>query len=884
MRLLPAAVLALLFSTTLVAQDTQAPATAETTAPGSAAAASDEPAVLLGVFEVRAEKDLGYQATSTVSGTRTNELLRNLPMAVSVLNQELINDIAATDPAALFNYGVGIEPNNASGIGTPYGDGSNSVKVRGIQSAWNSRDGFIWYAISDNFNTENIEILRGPSGNIYGDGRAGGVMNIATKRAKLRDFGTLAVRWDSESSLRTTIDYNKKLSPKAALRINLVDSDERFWKDTAYDRRQGFALAFSYELTRRSRFVATVERNLVERVNQRGSLTDNFSSGYVLGTGTNALGTHPVGTGAIQAAGATQRWTVIDGQMRNLENTSTAVFRQTAGIPATQTTGVSESIIPRHQQWNGPSDQLNNRSWAVNASFEQQVGERTTLEAAFNLQIAEREDIFSNLDGPRRDVNPFLPGPDNSLVPNPNFDQLYVDHRYTSATYNNKVPSYRFTVLHDFDFKYTKQRVILTSSLRDERFHLIQSQELLSPAAITAAGLTGTAARRTNNQVRRRFYLADGNDGNIRRQDHPDIDFSAETGGQKAHQPFTSYSLLSLGRYWENRIISTVGVRRDNFVNYRAVQIIDPVTGLASYQLDPDGTESMPKLLNLWTTRYNYGAVFSPVKQARVFWTYQENFQQSGAVPYFNGDTRLPSTGVGIDYGVSFYLFDDRITATVTRFDIKAENQNVSVLSNQNIVDEINSLLGTTYTTATPQDTRSRRTEGWEFELVANPTPQWAVSFKWSNRHLVNTDFVPRFSALLERMKAATNDSSLYALTQAQHDALTVEEPDNGMNWNVTTRYSFTRGWLKGFRVGLYGFKRQTKTYDFAGRPPLTFKGFIMANAFLSYDYKLLEKHRCSIQLNIENLLNDQTRIGNSYTNYSYNAPTRFVITQKFNF
>ncbi len=850
-----------------------------------AASPSDSEAVVLSPFVVETERDNGYQATSTLSGTRTNELLRNLPMAVSVLNQELINDIAATDPAALFNYGIGIEPNNATGIGTPYGDGSNSVVVRGIQSSWNSRDGFIWYAISDNFNTENIEILRGPSGNIYGDGRAGGVMNIATKRAKLRDFSSLALRWDSEGSLRATIDYNQKLSAKAAVRVNLVKSDERYWQDTAYDRREGLAVAFNYEFTKRSRFTGTVERNLVHRVNQRGLLTDNFSSGYVLGSGTNALGANPAGTGAMQAAGTTQRWTVINEQMFNLENRTTAVFRQTTGIPTNQTAAVSESIIPRHQQWNGPSDQLNNNSWAVNAAFEQLVGEHTTLEAAFNLQVADRQDYFSNLDGPRRDVNPFLPGPNNTLVPNPNFDQLYVDYRYTSGKYWNTVPSYRLTALHDFDFKYTTQRVILTTSLRDERFRLIQRQELLSPAAIAAAGLTGTEARLTNNQVRRRFYLKDGNDGNIRRMDRADIDFAAESpGGQKSHQPFTSYSLLSLGRYWQNRIISTVGVRRDNFVNYRPNLLTDAVTGMAHYQHNEDGTEFVPKLLNLWTTRYNYGVVFSPIKQARAFWTYQENFQQSGAVPYFNGDTRVPSTGVGIDYGVSAYLLDDRITATVTYFDNKAENQNVNVLASQNIVDEINNLLGTTYNTGTPQDTRSRKTKGWEFELVANPTPQWAVSFKWSSRELVNTDFVPRFTALLARMKAATNDSSRYALTQAQYDAVTVENANNGMNWNVTTRYSFDRGPLKGLRVGAYGYLRQKKSFDFTNRPSLSFGGYVMTNVFANYSYKLMQKYRCDLQLNVENLLNNQARLGNNYTSYSFNAPTKLIVTQRFNF
>jgi outer membrane receptor for ferric coprogen and ferric-rhodotorulic acid len=385
--------------------------------------------------------------------------------------------------------------------------------------------------------------------------------------------------------------------------------------------------------------------------------------------------------------------------------------------------------------------------------------------------------------------------------------------------------------------------------------------------------------------VRRRHYLKDGNDDAIRRTARTDVTFSEEVpGGQKSHQPYYSTSLLALGRYWGNRILTTVGARRDNFRVYRPSLHTDSVTGLAYYQHNPDGTEYAPRALNLWVTRLNYGAVFSPVNQFRAFWNYAENFQQDGVNPYFNGDPREPRSGVGIDYGVSLYLFKDRFTATVTRFDNKAQNQGVSVLANQNIVDEINRLLGTSYNTGYPQDTRSRQTKGWEFELVANPTPQWALSFKWSERRLANTDFVPRFTRLLEQMKAATTDSTRYALTQAQYDTVTIENADNGMNWNVTTRYSFTRGPLKGARVGTYGFMKQTRTFNIANRPALTVEGYVMVNAFVSYDYKYFGQRRGSLQLNIENLRDLQTRIGNNYTGYSYLAPRRFVLTQRFDF
>lgn len=849
-------------------------------APSSTPSRTEEEPVLLDVFHVDTDRAHGYQAMSTTSGTRTNELLRDLPMAVTVLTQEYLQDLAATDPAAILNYGVNLEPGNQSGIGNDYGGGGNAVFVRGVQSSWNSRDGFIWYAISDNYNTENIEILRGPSGNIYGDGRVGGVLNIATKRAKLRDYGQLQLRWDSEDSLRGSLDLNRRLSRNGALRLNLLKSNQLFWKDTAYDRREGAAIAYLHEFTRRSRFSGSIEYNRVRRVNTRGLLVDGYSTAYVPGTGTPAAGTVP-GTAVIQAAGSSQRWTLLGDRLLNLESGPGQVFRVTSGAGQNN---APTSLIPRHQQWNGPDDQLNHDSIAVNAAYEQQFGERATFELAFNLQVSRRTDQLANQSQVLRDVNPLLPDGRGGLVPNPDYDALYVEHRFTSTYYYNSVPSYRATLLRDFDFGVTRQRLIASLSLRDERFRLIQRQEMLAPAAVAALGLTGAEARPTNNRVWRRYYLSNGN-GALGRVTRDDIDFTSEIpGGQRTHQPFYSGSALAFGRYWQNRIVTTVGVRRDNFDRFDYRLLTDPVTGLGFLERAPDGSLVKNQTLNLWTTRWNYGIVFSPWSWGRVFWNYAENFQQNGAGDYFNGDARLPRTGEGVDYGLSLYLWENRLSATLTRFDNAAKNETATAIANQQQADEMNALLGTQYTTAAVQDTRSRTTEGWELELVANPTRAWTISFKWSQRRLVNTDFVPRLTAALDRMRQLTSDPSLYSRTFNQYATLVVENLNSRNAWNVTTRYSFLSGPLKGARVGFYGYPKKEQTFSFAGRPDLTFEGYFMANAFAGFGYRLFGRHKADVQLNIENLLNKQTVIGNSYTNRSYLAPVKCIVTHRLDF
>jgi len=847
---------------------------------GKAAQNPDE-AVMLSAFEVRSEKDVGYQAMSTIAGTRTNEQLRDLPVAVSILNKDFIRDIAATDVGETLRYAIGVESiSSAFGVGNDYGGGGNALTFRGIQASWQGRDGFIWYAVSDNFDTEMLEVNRGPSGNVFGDSRAGGVLDIVSKRAKLANFSEWNLRWDSEGSKRTSLDANRRLSDKAALRVNLLYSDQKDWRDTTHDNRQSEALAFQYDLTPRTRFRSNIEYNKVTRVPPRSLTTDNFSTTYVLGSGSNGTAT-PAGTATIQAAGNVERWTIINDQRVNLTSTASNIFRLTSVGNQFNT---SESIIPRQMNWYGPSDHLDHDSLVLNAAIEHQLGDRTSLSFAYNLQISDRKDFTANLDGPRRDVNPNLPGPSGTLAPNPNFDKLYIEHRWTSQRFQNTVNSFSFTGVQDWDFGFTKQRLIANGSLRDDAFLMTSYQDLLTPKAIAAAGLTGAAALQTNNTVRRRYYIENGNGDRIRYTERLGDSALFPTAYSKSRADLWAASALILGRYWQNHVITAAGVRRDDYKGRNVNSIIDPSTGLAYLERDARGDELWRYQGSAVHTSWNYGAVFSPIHQARAFANYAENFAQNGVLAYFTGDKHIPLSGSGWDYGASAYLLDDRITATVTVFDAKAASQNATAIASQTEADEINALLGTKYSLANPQDTTSTHTKGYELELVTNLTKQWTLSYKYSFRHTLTSDFVPRLTATLTAMKAATTDPTKYALTQAQYNSLVNANPSSRMGWNIATRYSFANGRLKGVRIGSYAYWRQGLWAYASPRPSLYYKSYILLNAFAGYEYKVTQKITSDFQFNIENLLNKQPLIGNSYTNNSYLPPVKFILQNTFRF
>ena len=840
--------------------------------------------VTLSAFEVTTDKDVGYQSTATLSGTRTGELLRNMPVSVSIINQELLNDVGLTDVMqAMALYGVGVEQTGEPGIGLAgIGGGGNSLNFRGIQSSWQGRDGFVWYGVSDSFNVESLEVSRGPSGNVFGDSRAGGLPNIVSKRAKAsRNFGVLNLRLDSEGGTRATLDWNRQLTKKAAVRLNLLRGDGRDWRDTAIDRREGLGAAVQYDFTRDTRLNIVGEYNNVSRNPTQGLLTNNYDSGYVLGTGSVAPPPAPAGTAVLQAAGALQRWTYIGGQRYNFTSTATYLSRQTT-VAANLQNAVPESLIPRHMLWNGPSHRLDHDSKSLTANLDHRFGPNTVVQGTYNLTLSDRFDYNVGVDGVRRDVNPTLRTPAGTLVSNPNFDQLYVDHSAGQQQYFNRTSSYRLTGVQDLDFGFTKQRVILNGTARDDRFRLFNRGELLTPTAIAALGLTGTAALPTNHPVRRRHYLRDGNDGQIRHRDDPANYFPETTGGQKTRAFFYSASALLFGKYWQDRIFTTAGVRRDDYESRRVAILADPATGLGRLETGASNDEQWREQIGVFGTSWNYGIVISPQPQWRVFYNFAENFQQNGTNPYFNGDTRAARVGDGYDYGASVYLWDNRFTATVTRFDNKANNENLAALTVE-VADEINRLLGTAYTTGSPQDTQSRRATGTEVEIVANLMPL-TLRFAYSMRKNVNTDFAPRFAATLAAMRAKTTDSSQYALTQQRFDALLVENPSARASWNYSVRYDVSRGPLKGARFGSYASYRQGRWVYPAGRPALYFKSYIPIGVFASYGIRVTDKFRPELQLNVDNVLNDQTRIGGGYTGYSYLAPIKYTLASTLKF
>ncbi len=147
---------------------------------------------------------------------------------------------------------------STAGITLGSGEGGNAFGDRFFIRGFDARnDVFIdgvrdpGVSIRENFDDEQVEILRGPASSFAGRGTTGGALNIVTKEAQNTDFYHLGVEGGfGDSTRRGTVDINKAISPVLDVRLNgMVQYADVAGRDFTTDNRWGAAGAVVYHPT-----------------------------------------------------------------------------------------------------------------------------------------------------------------------------------------------------------------------------------------------------------------------------------------------------------------------------------------------------------------------------------------------------------------------------------------------------------------------------------------------------------------------------------------------------------------------------------------------------------------------------------------------------------
>ncbi len=190
----------------------------------------------------------GRAPTAVASSPKYTQPLRDTPQTMVIIPQAVLQDQGATSLRDALRNTPGITLTAGEG-GTAPGD---NILIRGF-SARNdvyidgARDPGV--VSRDTFNTEAIEVAKGPSSVTAGRGSTGGSVNLVTKAANLRDSMEARFSGGNASQKRTTLDVNHRVSETVAVRLNGMWQDSGTpGRDDVTQKGWGFAPSVGFGL------------------------------------------------------------------------------------------------------------------------------------------------------------------------------------------------------------------------------------------------------------------------------------------------------------------------------------------------------------------------------------------------------------------------------------------------------------------------------------------------------------------------------------------------------------------------------------------------------------------------------------------------------------
>jgi iron complex outermembrane receptor protein len=230
-------------------------AVAQTPVPPSEQAVGDT--VALPTFTVSTSQDKGYRATNSVSATRVDTPIKDLPFAITAFTEQFITDTGARELTDIVNFAPGV----TSGA-KEFTQGNNRFSIRGFDGdVTPQRNGFIGNRYVDAGNISRVEVVKGPASLLYGQITPGGTVNYITKRPQDKSFTQIKQQIGTDSFLRTDLDVN--LAPgDGRFKARLVGGYENGfeWTEPGESKSSLIAPSVAFKVTENSTLILDYER------------------------------------------------------------------------------------------------------------------------------------------------------------------------------------------------------------------------------------------------------------------------------------------------------------------------------------------------------------------------------------------------------------------------------------------------------------------------------------------------------------------------------------------------------------------------------------------------------------------------------------------------
>lgn len=204
-------------------------------------------------FTVSTSGDQGYFSANSISATRSNALVKNTPITISVINEQLIEDLQILNDQDLVRV-------NASISEDPDGFSLNQLRIRGFRSLTQRYDLF-WREIErDSYNIQRVDIVKGANSLMYGQADPGGLINSVPKVAQHdKNFVNIKGTVGNNDYTRAEIDVNQSITEDIAVRVMAVDFSRELDQLYEYADLRGATIETSFRPTPKTQLRARIE-------------------------------------------------------------------------------------------------------------------------------------------------------------------------------------------------------------------------------------------------------------------------------------------------------------------------------------------------------------------------------------------------------------------------------------------------------------------------------------------------------------------------------------------------------------------------------------------------------------------------------------------------
>lgn len=700
-----------------------------------AATPEDNEPIILNPFTVTAES--GYTAQRTLSGSRLNTELRNVPQSISVLTEDFLADMDVLNPEEAMLYSLNVEnrseysdatqTNGTFNRGVAFNDFSG--RVRGIDFAGRMRDFFSTNLESDGYNLAGgVSVSSGPNAVIFGLGGSGGAISTSYKKATTsRDALRLEFRTDDSGSFRVMADANKVLiKDKLAFRLVALDDHFETYRDGSKGDQERYFFALTANPWKGGTFNAYYEDVDIRKGLPRNLVAyDGGVTAYLnrLASGGSAYFNNSLTGAALTAEFANWGGLV---ERNNLNRPYWFHFPDATQQYIGQVQGSRYSVQTRRPQLVAPNP-LDRYPWSLPADsplvsgehnihglttnrhmygdiygllFNQKITNDLYLELGYNKEtgwsnftsMASAVQAFVQVD-----VNEFLP---DKVTPNPYKGMYYVDDWGQSTQDFNDLESFRATLSWDLDLtkknKWLGRHKVMGLYTRDQTDRMWAWQRTKTvQAANVNTYVYDARSGPANGQTQYRWYLDenftmvnpwDGWNGGLQ----PDGSFVYAAGNSPAKGNVfsqlnkTTGATVALQSFWlDERLVTTIGYRKGKFQDGNAGT--RALTNQPDYVWGYPNIEDVDRAGDNYTPSYtadaiNYGFVYhltdtdNRFGQFSLVYNYADIFSSPTPNFYPNGVKHENPAGETGDFGLMWQSPNGKIGGKLVYYKTTAEN------------------------------------------------------------------------------------------------------------------------------------------------------------------------------------------------------------------